>query len=68
VLGNATRRHVAAGPLVLHLHLNRAKLKRLAGKHKKLAILIRVMIIVPTKAIPAGVLIPVTKQITLTRH
>jgi hypothetical protein len=64
-LAYSLQRHVHAGPLTIKLHLNRAQLKRLAGKRHSLTLIVRVNMLLPSKAPHGGVPMSVVKTITL---
>lgn len=64
-LAYSLQRHVHAGPLTIKLHLNRAQLKRLAGKRHSLTLIVRVNMLLPSKALRGGDPMSVVKTITL---
>lgn len=59
--------NVPAGKLKLRLHLNRAALAKLAGKHDSVTILLRVTVRLASPLTPAGETRVIVKRITLKR-
>jgi hypothetical protein len=66
-LAYALRTSVPAGKLKLRLHLNRAALAKLAGKHSSVTLLLRVTVRLSSPLTPAGETRLIVKRITLKR-
>lgn len=68
LLASITRRNAHHGKLKVKLHLNRALLRHLATKHKRLTIYIWLRLTLPRKVRPSGVTLIVVKPLTLRRR
>ena len=66
-LAYVVRRGVPAGKLKLELHLNRAALNRLAGKHRTVSLYLRVDMVLPSKQFSGGLPRSFVQRITLKR-
>ncbi len=66
-LAYVLRRNVVAGKLKLSLHLNRAALAKLAGRHNSVTLLLRVTEHLTSALVPAGETRVIVKRITLKR-
>jgi hypothetical protein len=64
-LGRVVKASAVAGKLKLKLPLNRAALKRLAGKHRSVTVVVRVETILPSKNLPGGLPRAFVERITL---
>jgi hypothetical protein len=66
-LAYISRANIPAGKLALRLHLNRAALTKLAGRHNSVALVVRVNMRIPSPSLPAGETRVILKRITLKR-
>jgi ElaB/YqjD/DUF883 family membrane-anchored ribosome-binding protein len=66
-VGYLVKRNVAAGKLKLHLRLGRAALAKLAGKRSRVALVVRIDMVMPSAVLHAGVPRVFVKRITLKR-
>lgn len=68
VLGHAHRVANAAGKVKLHLRLNKALLKRLAHGRKSIKLNLRILMVVPSHYVKAGLPLGMLRTITLRAH
>ncbi|MBA3808761.1 MAG: Ig-like domain repeat protein [Solirubrobacterales bacterium] len=66
-LAYVIRRNVSGGKLKLRLHIDRAALAKLAGKHNSVRVLLRVTVHLASALTPAGETRVIVKRITLKR-
>jgi hypothetical protein len=66
-LAHVVKANAAAGKLKLKLALDRAALKKLAGRHNSVSVVLRVETILPSKNLPGGLPRSFVERITLKR-
>lgn len=64
-LGHIVKPNAAAGKLKLKLRLNRAALNKLAGKRSSVTVVLRIVMILPSKNMPGGLPRTFVQRITL---
>jgi hypothetical protein len=64
-LAYAVKSNAAAGKLKLKLHLNAGALRKLAGKHSSVSVVLRIEMILPSKSLPGGLPRSFVERITL---
>jgi hypothetical protein len=64
-LAYTVKSNAAAGKLKLKLHLNAGALRKLAGKHNSISVVLRIEMILPSKSLPGGLPRSFVERITL---